>query len=98
MGLDGTVEVRGSKDFTGTLASNASASLNGVAITFAAGDDLGTIVGKINLEEANTGVHASAVGPPAVADSVDHRHTPNHSRHSRWRPRVLRSGHRQRLF
>jgi flagellar hook-associated protein 1 FlgK len=62
MGLDGAVEVRGSKGFTGTLASNASASLNGVTLTFAAGDDLGTIVGKINLEEANTGVHASTVG------------------------------------
>jgi flagellar hook-associated protein 1 FlgK len=59
MGLDGTVEVRGTKDFTGTLSSNASASLNGVTLTFAAGDDLATIVAKINLEEANTGVHAS---------------------------------------
>lgn len=59
MGLDGTVEVRGTKDFTGTLSSNASASLNGVTLTFAAGDDLATIVAKINLDEANTGVHAS---------------------------------------
>ncbi|MBK8872045.1 MAG: flagellar hook-associated protein FlgK [Elusimicrobia bacterium] len=62
MGLDGSVEVRGSKEFTGTLASNVSASLNGVTLAFAAGDDLATIAGKINLEEATTGVHASALG------------------------------------
>jgi flagellar hook-associated protein 1 FlgK len=62
MGLDGSLGITGSADFHGTLATDATVSLNGVDIALTAGDDLATMAGKINLDEATTGVHASISG------------------------------------
>ena len=62
MGLDGTNQIRGWKDFTGTLDTNGSFGINGVNIQVAAGDDLDAIIAKINAEVANTGVEATKDG------------------------------------
>jgi len=62
MGLDGTNQIRGWKDFTGTLDANGSFGINGVNIQVAAGDDLDAIIAKINAEVANTGVEATKDG------------------------------------
>lgn len=66
MGLDGSLGITGSADFHGTLATNATVSLNGVDIALTAGDDLATMVAKMNLDEATTGVHASVSGQRLV--------------------------------
>jgi flagellar hook-associated protein 1 FlgK len=66
MGLDGSRGITGSADFHGTLATNATVSLNGVDIALAAGDDMATMVAKMNLDEATTGVHASVSGQRLV--------------------------------
>jgi flagellar hook-associated protein 1 FlgK len=62
VGLDGSVAIQGSTNFTGTLGNNATVSLNGVDISLTAGDDLATMVAKINLSEGATGVRATIVG------------------------------------
>ncbi|MBK8575193.1 MAG: flagellar hook-associated protein FlgK [Elusimicrobia bacterium] len=66
MGLDGSIRITGTANFNGTLSSNATVGLNGVTIALAAGDDLATLAGKMNLEEVNTGVHASISGQRLV--------------------------------
>jgi flagellar hook-associated protein 1 FlgK len=62
VGLDGSVAIQGSTRFNGTLTSNATVSLNGVDVTFTAGDDIATVAGKFNLSEGATGVRATVVG------------------------------------
>jgi flagellar hook-associated protein 1 FlgK len=62
VGLDGSVAIQGSTNFSGTLGNNATVSLNGVDIALTAGDDLATMAAKINLEEGATGVRATIVG------------------------------------
>ncbi len=59
MGLDGSDSITGATAFTGTLAAGGTFQLNGTNINVFAGDDLNTIVTRINNEEAATGVHAS---------------------------------------
>jgi flagellar hook-associated protein 1 FlgK len=66
VGLDGTVEVLGARNMTAPLAADADIALNGTTIALAAGDDLATIVGKINAQEATTGIHAVARGARLV--------------------------------
>jgi len=66
MGLDGSIRITGTADFHGTLGADATVGLNGVNIALTAGDDLPTIAGKINLDEATTGVHASINGQRLV--------------------------------
>lgn len=62
MGLDGAIRITGTADFHGTLAANSTVSLNGIDIALASGDNLATLAGKINLQEAATGVTASVSG------------------------------------
>ena len=59
MGMDGSSQINGSTAFTGTLSSNGSFSINGVSINVFAGDNLTSIVGRINAAESSTGVAAS---------------------------------------
>jgi len=61
MGTDGTIEIKGSVPWVGALEANATAELNGVSIAFSAGDNLATVVAKLNAAEAQTGVHARVV-------------------------------------
>jgi len=66
MGLNGTEEVVGWKDFTGTLASDGSFEINGVVINVAAGDDLDAVIAKINAQAPATGVEAKREGDRLV--------------------------------
>lgn len=66
MGLNGTDEVVGWKDFTGTLSADGSFEINGIAINVTSGDNLDAIISKINAETANTGVEAKREGDKLV--------------------------------
>ncbi|HNC73419.1 MAG TPA: flagellar hook-associated protein FlgK [Elusimicrobiota bacterium] len=66
VGLDGSTSLRGAVNFTGTLAADATVSLNGVDIALNAGDDLATVVSRLNAQEAATGVHAAVDGARLV--------------------------------
>jgi flagellar hook-associated protein 1 FlgK len=59
LGLDGSTGITGSTTFTGALATNGSVTINGTQIDLYAGDDLTSIVGRLNAQETTTGVHAS---------------------------------------
>jgi len=59
MGLDGTSEIKGWKNFIGALDEDGSFEINGIKIDVAAGDDLDTIITKINAKANDTGVEAS---------------------------------------
>jgi flagellar hook-associated protein 1 FlgK len=66
MGLDGTSRIVGALDFPGVLSSDRTFHLNDIPVNVMAGDDLTSIVARINNESARTGVTASVSGARLV--------------------------------